>query len=568
MVDVGGGAAAGVQPRDDVEARGVDVEDLDGRAPPGQLQLDRGEPEGAGPPRERTPAAGLVDDDAGAPAVVEDADERRHGAERGPRGDRVPGRPRQAEQAGDLDRLDRLGVDGEQVRGPQLLGQVDRAQPQDGVAPGAQPGDGGPDAAERPDRDDRRLRLVVRVGRGRGERLQGPDVVRPRTGEVGLAHLLGQPVGRTRLGEAAQGGDQGLGIGRRHEQAVDAVADLAGEGADRGREDRPAVPLGEEDVLRGGRREVRQDDHVVAGHQPGDPVGRHVAAVHLDPAAQPRVGGQLADAAAGIPPQLAGHGERDVVDLAEGLEEQVDALVVAHDAEGEQPHRAVVGGAWLRRAAGQVRRQVDLAHPLGAELGGEAGLLVGVDEHGVGPTEQCAHERSVPGPGLVGQHVVGDDDHPRAATTARPGRPQQREVGGHHGRHDVDDDDDVELAQPPAGPQPGVGARPRQDAQGAREGLDVGSAARHRLLTRVEERRVEVAPGDERDVVAGLGQLVRQRRRVRRHPALERVRRADERDPQGRVRPAGGRLPRIGHGVRHRPWTARRGRRAAPARRS
>ena len=87
-------------------------------------------------------------------------------------------------------------------------------------------------------------------------------------------------------------------------------------------------------------------------------------------------------------------------------------------------------------------------------------------------------------------------------------------MGGHHGGDDVDDDDDVDVTQPAAGAHPRVGAGPREDAQGPREGLDVGAAAGNGLLPRVERRRVEVAPRHERHLVPGLGELVREGRRV------------------------------------------------------
>ena len=190
----------------------------------------------------------------------------------------------------------------------------------------------------------------------------------------------------------------------------------------------------------------------------------------------------------------------------------------------------------------------------------------------VDPLEEAAHQLPVAGPGLVRQDVVADDDRarPAAGGARRPadaGGAQQGEVGGHHRGDDVDDDDDVDVAQPPAGAHPGVGTGPREHAQRPRERLDVGRAAGDRLLPGVEHRRVEVAPRHERDVVPGLGQLVRQRRRVRGDPALEGVRRPDDGDRQlgRRFRRAPGSR---GHGVRHRRGTARRGRRAARARRS
>ena len=375
-------------------------------------------PERPGPARERAAAAGLVDDHPGARAVVEDPDERRHAPERGPRGDRVLGGPGQAERAGDLDGLDRLGVDGEQVGGPHLVGEVDRGEPEHGVAAGPHPGDGGPHPRQRRHRHHGRLGLVRRT-RYRGEGLEGAHVVGPRSGEVGLADLLGEGVGGPRLGEPAQCTDQRGAVGRRHEQPVDAVADLTREGADRGREHRPPVPLGEQDVLRRGGGAVGQDDDVVAGHQAGDAVGRHVAAVHLDPAAQPGVGRELAHAAAGIAPELTGHGERGVLDLAQGLEEQVDALVVAHDAEREQPHRSVVarGAARAARRAGAVagRPRAPAAPPSSAARPACSSECTSTAS---APPQQRADELPVARARLVRQDVVGDDDDARPPASA------------------------------------------------------------------------------------------------------------------------------------------------------
>ena len=216
-------------------------------------------------------------------------------------------------------------------------------------------------------------------------------------------------VDHARLGEVAQGGDEGVAVGGRHEQAVDAVAHLVGEGADRAGQHGHPVAQGEQGVLRGRGRAVGQRDDVVVRHQLRDPFCGNVAGVHLDAALDARVGGQLADPAAGIPPHLAGDGEAQVGHVAQGVDEQVDALVVAHDAEREQPRRAVVVGAGQRRAAGQVRRQVELAHVLRAELGREAGLLVGVDDDGVDPAQQGLHQLPVAGVALVRQHVVRDE---------------------------------------------------------------------------------------------------------------------------------------------------------------
>ena len=121
----------------------------------------------------------------------------------------------------------------------------------------------------------------------------------------------------------------------------------------------------------------------MARHERGDPVGGDVAAVHLDPSGEARVGGELLDAAAALAPHLPGDGEREVGDVEHGVEEQVDALVVAHDAEGEQPRGPGGVDVLLGLTARQVRREVELAHVPGAELGRELGLRVRVHDNGV-----------------------------------------------------------------------------------------------------------------------------------------------------------------------------------------
>ncbi len=307
-------------------------------------------------------------------------------------------------------------------------------------------------------------------------------------------------------------------------------------------------------VLRRRGGAVGQRHDVVVRHELRDAFCRNVTGVHLDTAREARVGGQVADRAPGIPPQLAGDGEAQVGHVAQRVDEQVDALVVAHDAEREQARRAGVVGARQRGAAGQVGWEGELAHVLRAELGREPGLLVGVHDDGVDAAQERLHQLPVAGVPLVRQHVVRDEHAARAVTggggAPDAGRTQQREVRGHDGRDDVHDDDDVDVAQPAPGAHPGVGARPRQHPQAAGKGLDVGRPAGHRLLAGVQRRGVEMAPRHERDVVPGIGQLVRQRRGVRGDAALVGVGGPDQRDLERGA-------------VRHRLSTSPRGRRAA-----
>ncbi len=195
----------------------------------------------------------------------------------------------------------------------------------------------------------------------------------------------------------------------------------------------------------------------------------------------------------------------------------------------------------------------------------EAGLLVGVDHDGIHPLHERLDELARPGVALVRQHVVGDEDRARPVPGCRAAAgasgAQQGQVGGDHGGDDVHDDDDVDVTQAATGAQPGVRARPGEHAQGARERLDVGGSAGHGLLAGIERARVEVAPRHEGDLVAGLAQLVREGRRVGRHPTLEGVRGADERDGE-----RGAARRRVA--LRHRLAISPRGRRAGPGWRS
>jgi len=86
-----------VQPGDDVEAGGVDVEHLDGGPLAGELELDRGEAHGSRPAAHRAAAAALVDDDRRAVAVVADAHDGRERPQGRPGRDRLTGAG-QAEQ--------------------------------------------------------------------------------------------------------------------------------------------------------------------------------------------------------------------------------------------------------------------------------------------------------------------------------------------------------------------------------------------------------------------------------------------------------------------------------------
>ena len=121
---------------------------------------------------------------------------------------------------------------------------------------------------------------------------------------------------------------------------------------------------------------------------------------------------------------------------------------------------------------------------------GQPGLGGGVHQHHVDPFEEGPHQLAVAEVRLVRQDVVRDDDGARAGSATAPPAgargTQQREVGRDDRGDDVDDDDRVEPAQPAAGAHPGVGTRPAQRPDGAREGLDVRGTARDGLLAGVE----------------------------------------------------------------------------------
>ena len=162
------------------------------------------------------------------------------------------------------------------------------------------------------------------------------------------------------------------------------------------------METGQQGVLRGRRRAVGKGDDVVARQEPGDPVRGNVAAVHLDPAVEPRVGRQLADAPAGIPPELARDGEADAGHVTDGVDEEVHALVVADDAQGQEADGAVAAGTGLARlgwSSRQVRREGELLDVAGTQLRGESRLVVGVDDHGVDPADQGLHQLPVAGVG-------------------------------------------------------------------------------------------------------------------------------------------------------------------------
>ncbi len=265
--------------------------------------------------------------------------------------------------------------------------------------------------------------LAAGRGGGRptlGGLVDGAEVGVPRGLEVRSFDVVPQRLQAT-VGQAQQPLGQRRGAARFDEDAVDAVAHLRRERPDAGGQDGQAVGEGEQRVLRGRAGAVGQHDGVVGGHELGD-AGRGdvpFAQLHVPAHAGPRR--ELADPAAGSAPQLPGDGEPGVeaalVHLAQRLEQQVQALVLADDAQAEQPDAAVTrhprtGLTGQLRAAGQVRGQVGRHDAAGAVGVGQRGLRVGVDDDAVDGGEQPGHEQLVAGFGSCGSTLC-------ATTTVR-----------------------------------------------------------------------------------------------------------------------------------------------------
>ena len=234
-------------------------------------------------------------------------------------------------------------------------------------------------------------------------------------------------------------------------------------------------------VLRGGRLPVRHDQRVRRAEQRRDLVRGHVAGAQRDPVGQPQFGDQIIHFRS-IGPEFAGDGEGDLCGgLGQGAEQDVQALVGAHDAEEEQARgggglgrggqrqRDGLGGGVCRggrrggRGGGylgpfgplivswQVGRHGYGPHRRGrGQVAGLGGLGGGVGDHRVRAGEQGAGERDVAGAALVRQHVVADDARCAAVPAGRPAH--DREVRGDLERGDVGDDDQV------GGPQPAASA--------------------------------------------------------------------------------------------------------------
>ena len=222
-------------------------------------------------------------------------------------------------------------------------------------------------------------------------------------------------------------------------------------------------------------------------------------------------------------------------------QEDVDALVLADESESEQTGS---GPAVARARRGLRREGAGAARPRTPD--GRRGRAptrawsAPCTSDRVDPREEHRHEGGVATSRLVRQDVVAHDHRLWSRTGRardRAGGPEQHEVGGDDRGHHVDDEDGVDVAQPPSGAHPGVGASPAERADRPREGGHLRLAVGRRRVRVVQPGGVEVRPRDQRHVVPGLHQVVGQHRRVRRDPALVRVGRTDDGDAQrGRSR--------------------------------
>ena len=146
---------------------------------------------------------------------------------------------------------------------------------------------------------------------------------------------------------------------------------------------------------------------------------------------------------------------------------------------------------------GRCGRQVGDGHASGPELVRHARLVGAVHEHRVDAREEHRHEAGVAGVRLVREDVVAHDDRlrPRTGTTGhRTGGAQQRQVGRHDRRHDVHDEDGVDVAQPPPGAHPRVGSGPAERPDRPREGRHLGHRRRARTRRRGAASRGRGAP--------------------------------------------------------------------------
>jgi hypothetical protein len=229
-----------------------------------------------------------------------------------------------------------------------------------------------------------------------------------------------------RVAERGQGSGQVVGVVGGAGQGVYVGAHVVGEGAGGGGDHRDAVGEGKQGVLGGGGLAVGQDEGVGRGEQGRDVGGGDVAGTQGHPGREAERGDQLLGVF-GAAPELACDGQRDVRrDLGQGLEQHVEALVGANDAEEQQAARrnrrgnhgsfwpiifAGIGGGG--GYGGEVQGHLGHGDPGGGGQGaGLGGLSGGMNDGQVGGGQQCPCQRDVAGAALVREDVVAD--HGRA----------------------------------------------------------------------------------------------------------------------------------------------------------
>ncbi len=313
---------------------------------------------------------------------------------------RARGRP---EVAGQLDRRERLGVDREQVGGSDLLGDVDRGQLEQRAAPGPQGRDRGPRPGERaagqarsppgpPEggaeprgsragrrgpRRRRRSAPTARRGRARGPRRRagrrapgrrgGAARRRGRHGRAGGTRRPSTP-SRTWAAKVPTAlASTGSPCCRASRTFCEAVADAVGQGED--------VVAGEE------RRRPGRPGRSRRAPRPGSPRRGSAASSRTRRPASPH----SSPATVSRTPSTSRRASR-----RRSTPLYSRTMPSASSRVGPSCSGRGSGGP-----PGQVRRQVELADPGGAERRGGPGLLVGVHEDGVGAPEQRRDELPV-----------------------------------------------------------------------------------------------------------------------------------------------------------------------------
>lgn len=286
---------------DDVQARGVDVEHGDGSALPGQVsRLDGAKPTAlAQRPSGLLPDSSTITEERWPSSRMRTTGERPEGR---PGRNRLAG-PGQARLPGDGDGVDGVGVQGQHVGRSHprrdVAGAISTTRatatrmPAGGRLRARHPAEPEPGPAALG------VGFVDGAEQGRGERLDAPDVVRPRPGRSG-GRTAERNASVTPGSARRRSASTRAPVTRRDEQPVDAVADLLGKVptvvASTGR---PCLWASSTFCRRW--PSVGQGHDVVLGQEPGDPIGGHVPRCRLDATRDARVVREVANGATGIP---------------------------------------------------------------------------------------------------------------------------------------------------------------------------------------------------------------------------------------------------------------------------